>query len=689
MNHLNTVSDDNIKQKLSFEEFNTVNPQDWITNFCIECAKEYLLEKTQTDTSIDISSILAEFSLIHPKDYLNPIPINPIYSPLYTTKPQSRIKEQRDTINTGWQKKTRDIYQCHCLPILDRPIQEYFPLIRLLEQRNISHISLDMNFNMDSSIKKRTKEIIQHILSLKNNSIKKIQIENVHYKLVDKNQWLQLDPSFVNLPNKQIKIVLFFDPLAQQDFILNNKKNTEMNKWLRQLTNNTDDQIQNGLQINGHEFHNNGGNSIQELAFLLNKANDYLQAISDSKNSINHYFNEWHFSISVSSFMLHEIAKIRALRLLWINIISQYPNLVTSDLDKAIVYTKNASWNKTLFDPYVNILRNSLESAIAIWGTADAVSTAPYNQLYAPLDPFGHRIALNQFLLLSHEGFAQKVLDPFRGTYAIEDLTEKNCKQSWTLFQEIEKQGGYLEAVQNLYIPQKIFESRKKLIDSFHTSQLLLIGANAYSQKQETITQIIQKNLNNFSKEFVLKSLENAVKENFLTESFSESLEGFLGNQTPFRLAQYLEYLRLKTEIFLESQNSCNIPIILLDPGSTNTQQKNLLTGFLNMAMLPYEIINHNEDDTNLEKKIQATNNPIIAIIGNNEDIYLQFAKRQKSNTTYWLIVSKKPEAQESNDNKQAALTDKENPNEFIIYLNNESNIVEVIKKIQKIIGIV
>ena len=229
------------------------------------------------------------------------------------------------------------------------------------------------------------------------------------------------------------------------------------------------------ISINGGLYQNSGANMVQQIAYSLVHANEYFNRISKINQPIV-------FEISVGTNYFFEIAKLRALRLLFNLIAREYNH--NFDCHILVSPTKR---NKTLYDYNVNLLRTTTECMSAILGGADAIANLPYDALYHKDNEFGNRIARNQLLVLKHESHFDKVNNPAEGSYYIESLTSQLAEKALTLFKDIEANGGFLKQLNEGIIKRKIQESADKEQELFDSGKEILLGTNKYPNKKDSM----------------------------------------------------------------------------------------------------------------------------------------------------------------------------------------------------------
>ncbi|MBF4493596.1 methylmalonyl-CoA mutase subunit beta [Flavobacterium sp. MR2016-29] len=227
------------------------------------------------------------------------------------------------------------------------------------------------------------------------------------------------------------------------------------------------------LSIDLGLYQNAGANITQQIAYSLAHANEYLNRLPTITKPIV-------FQVSVGTNYFFEIAKLRALRMLFKLIASEY----NAEIDCHLLVTPTKR-NKTIYDYNVNMLRTTTECMSAILGGADAVANLPYDALYHKDNEFGDRIARNQLLVLKHESYFDKVDNPADGSYYIESLTMQLAEKSLALFKDIEANGGFLKLLNDGTIKKKIQESASKEQELFDSKKEVLLGTNKYPNKED------------------------------------------------------------------------------------------------------------------------------------------------------------------------------------------------------------
>ncbi len=237
--------------------------------------------------------------------------------------------------------------------------------------------------------------------------------------------------------------------------------------------------------VNGLLFGNSGSTIVQELAFTLAAGHEYVVKLMEAGLGVDQAAPALKFNLSVSSNYFMEIAKFRAGRMLWANIMKPY-NPVRGCSSKMIVHAVTSRWNMTVYDPYVNMLRGTTEAMSASLAGVDSLEVLPFDAVYEKPTEFSTRIARNVQLLLKEESHFDQVVDPAGGSYYIENLTASIAEQAWNLFLEVENKGGYIAAFNEGFIQSQVNDSADKKRKNLATRRETLLGTNQYPNFLET-----------------------------------------------------------------------------------------------------------------------------------------------------------------------------------------------------------
>ncbi|WP_282036064.1 methylmalonyl-CoA mutase small subunit [Saccharicrinis aurantiacus] len=243
------------------------------------------------------------------------------------------------------------------------------------------------------------------------------------------------------------------------------------------------------IAVNGKLFNNAGSSIVQELAFALSMGSEYLAQLTERGVSVNDAASSMKFNFGVGGNYFMEIAKLRAARMLWATIVKSYKP-AGLEPTKMAIHCETSQWNKTIYDPYVNMLRTQTEAMSATLGGADSLTVQPFDTIYKDSDVFSERIARNQQLLLKEESHFDKVVDPSAGSYYIENLTDNIAKEAWALFVEVEEKGGYIAALKEGFVQAKVAEVADKRKKAIATRRENLLGTNQFPNGNETVAEV-------------------------------------------------------------------------------------------------------------------------------------------------------------------------------------------------------
>ncbi len=278
------------------------------------------------------------------------------------------------------------------------------------------------------------------------------------------------------------------------------------------------------LTIKSHLFNSAGAGTVSELAFTLSMGAEYLTYLTDKGLDIDEVAPHIRFHMAVGGDYFMEIAKFRAARYLWSKLVNAY-GLSHAENAKMHIHCSNATYNKTVYDPYVNMLRTTTESMSAILGGVNSLSVLPYNAVYETETAFSERIARNQQLILKGESYLDKIADPAAGSYYIETLTHELIQNAWKLFLEIDEAGGYMEALKKGIIQKKVKEEARKKEMDFALRRKSILGTNQYPNTNEQIQSLPSFHMANVEAEIETlpptRGAEKLEKLRFATDEFS------------------------------------------------------------------------------------------------------------------------------------------------------------------------
>uniref|UniRef100_UPI004038DEBE methylmalonyl-CoA mutase small subunit n=1 Tax=Barnesiella intestinihominis TaxID=487174 RepID=UPI004038DEBE len=231
---------------------------------------------------------------------------------------------------------------------------------------------------------------------------------------------------------------------------------------------------------------NNAGSYItQELGFALAWGNEWLSVLTDKGLTVDKVANRIKFNFGISSNYFMEMAKFRAARMLWAQIVSAYkPNCDCAS--KIEMHAQTSQFNMTIYDAHVNLLRSQTETMSAALAGVNSITVTPFDITYKQPDEFSERIARNQQLLLKEESHFNKIVDPAGGSYYIETLTASIAEEAWKLFLEVEDAGGFYAALRSGFVQNTVNAAAESRRTAIARRKEILLGTNQYPNIHET-----------------------------------------------------------------------------------------------------------------------------------------------------------------------------------------------------------
>ena len=412
------------------------------------------------------------------------------------------------------------------------------------------------------------------------------------------------------------------------------------------------------LEVDGSIFKNAGSTIVQEMAFSLAMGNDYLSKLSELGKNINEVAPRIKFRLAVGSNYFMEIAKYRALRILWAHIVNAYgPD--HAGLTKMQIHSESSDRNKSVYDPYVNMLRTTTEAMSAIIGGTDSLRVKGYDAVYEKPTEFAERIARNQQLLLKEESYFDKVTDPAAGSYYIENLTQSLMNEAWKLFLNVEEKGGYLKALKEGFIQKEVNAAAEAQNQAVAGRKQSILGTNQYPNFSERMEE-------GFSLEDI-KSHEKT-REDAIVETLK-----------PQRSSEAFEKLRFATDRYSEKNKR---PVVFLLPiGSLSMRRARAQFSGNFFACAGYEIIDNNGFET-VEEGLQAAldKKADIVVLCSSDEEYAQLAPeaKEKLKNQAMLVVAGYPKE----------ILDELKEKGVGQFIHIRSNVLETLKQFQENLGI-
>ena len=412
------------------------------------------------------------------------------------------------------------------------------------------------------------------------------------------------------------------------------------------------------IGVNGHVFTNAGATIVQEMAFSLAVGAEYLDKLTEKKLTIDEIAPKMRFNLAIGQNYFMELAKLRAYRLLWANIVKAYGG--KEENAKMHIHATNAELGMSLYDAYVNMLRTTTGTMSAVLGGVDSFAVIPFDTPFEVPTDFADRIARNQQLILKEEAHFDKVADPAAGSYYIENLTESLAAAAWELFNKIQDEGGYLEAVRKGMIQGLIKESAAKKFSNVATRRETILGTNQFPNFTETM----KLNPQPWVFEADDRRDENAEIETIVT----------------FRAAQQFEKLRFATDVYAQDHKRPTAWMFTYGNLAMRKARANFASNFF--ACAGFEVVD-NPGFKTLDEGITAAREvkPEILVICSSDEEYgegnaLKIYEELKNDTI--VVLAGNPEGT-ADILKEAGLK---------YFIHVKSNVLETLQEFQHQLGI-
>jgi methylmalonyl-CoA mutase len=410
------------------------------------------------------------------------------------------------------------------------------------------------------------------------------------------------------------------------------------------------------IGVHGKFFANSGSSIVQELAFSLAQGAEYLTQLTELGMNIDDAAKSIKFNFGIGNNYFMEIAKLRAARLLWAQIVLAYGP--QSDCSaKLIVHSETNRYNLTIYDPHVNMLRTQTEAMSAALGGAHSITVLPFNAIYETPTDFSERIARNQQILLKEESYLDKVSDPAAGSYYIENLTDSLVKQAWGLFLTVQEKGGFIAAFREGFIQKEITDMAAKRDLNIALRRDNLLGTNQFPNFTEKISAQLDGS--------IFEPVDLTAKD-----AEVETLK-------PYRGAQAFEALRYSTDAYSKANKR---PVaFMLTIGNLTFRKARAQFSCNFFAVAGFTVIDNNGFNS-VEEGVAAAKdaNADIIVLCSSDEEYAELApKAADLLDNEILVIAGAPAC--ADELKEKGITN---------FINVKSNILEELEAYQEKLGI-
>ena len=247
----------------------------------------------------------------------------------------------------------------------------------------------------------------------------------------------------------------------------------------------------NTISISGYHIQEAGADAALELAYTLADGKEYIRTAIASGLDIDKFAGRLSFFWGVGMNFYMEIAKMRAARMLWARIVSEFdPKDQRSKMLRT--HSQTSGWSLTEQDPYNNVVRTTIEAMAAVFGGTQSLHTNALDEAIALPTEFSSRIARNTQLIIQEEAGITNVVDPWGGSYMMESLTQDMADKAWELIEEIEENGGMAKAIETGLPKLKIEESAAKKQARIDRGEDVIVGVNKYKLDSEDDVDILE-----------------------------------------------------------------------------------------------------------------------------------------------------------------------------------------------------
>ena len=362
-------------------------------------------------------------------------------------------------------------------------------------------------------------------------------------------------------------------------------------------------------------YSNGGANDVQEVASVLATATAYLRALCERGLTIDEAASQIAFAFSMGANFFLQIAKLRAVRPLWAQIVGAFGG--SAEAQKMRIHARPALFFKTIYDPYVNMLRNTTEIFSGVVGGIDSFESAPFDEPIRKGDEFSRRIARNVQIMLQEEFGLLQPIDPAGGSWAVETLTRQMKEKIWAEFQRIEKEGGIIAALRAGSLQESVAAVLAARFKNADLRRDRIVGNNMYPNMTETLLETRAEDtaalkaqrtadIDAYLSDIDVKHRDEALASLRQAHSVDHAVEAALAGATiaelmtavtegngaetvtaiaPHRWSERFEALRQRTEEYKAEKND-NVKIFLANMGPIpqHKARADFTTGFLQVG---------------------------------------------------------------------------------------------------------
>jgi len=407
------------------------------------------------------------------------------------------------------------------------------------------------------------------------------------------------------------------------------------------------------FEVDAKLFHNSGSTAVQELAFAMSVATEYMDALTERELNHTEISSKLTFNFAVGSNYFFELAKFRSAKQLWSGILESYMGKAPEKV--SFIHAETSVWNTTVYDPYVNLLRTTTEAMSSVLGGVDSLTVLQFNQSFEEATELSERLARNQQIILKEEAYLDKVVDPAAGSYYIENLTSSLSAEGWKIFQATEETGGFIDSFMKGLVQDAIVTVAQKRDMRIAQRRDILLGTNQYANQTETI----------------LEDIDEKVFNHTVADPTDANTQPLI----PYRGAEGFETLRMDTEK-AEKQ-----PVVfLLNIGNLTMRKARAAFASNFFGCAGYKVIDNlgfSSVEEGMEEALKVKAD--IVVLCSSDDEYAQYGpEAAEANGDAELVVAGYP----------AAIMDQLNDAGICHFIHVKTNLLETLRGFNQLMGI-
>ncbi|SFE72073.1 methylmalonyl-CoA mutase family protein [Alteribacillus iranensis] len=402
--------------------------------------------------------------------------------------------------------------------------------------------------------------------------------------------------------------------------------------------------------VSSEPYHNGGASAVEEIAYTLAAGVTYLRELQQRGVSPEESAPFFQFSFPAGASFFMEIAKFRAARALWSNIQAAFD--IEEEKRTMHVHGTTSQRTKAKYDPYVNMLRSTTEAFAAAAGGADSIEVAPFDEAFQRPTDFSKRIARNTQIILQEEAHIGRTIDAGGGSFYIEQLSDELAQKAWSLFQEIEAEGGLVTSLEKGTPQAQVEEKKKDRERDVQKQKRVFVGVNKYADLDEKpisvlpeddsqeVSNYLQKRENslsraqrNYDEDNIVESTIQAAEEGASIQDIAAGLgwaaseEKQIPNIPLWREAEVFEELRDKANTYKEEKGkSLSALLVTLGPLASHKARTDFASGFLQTG--GFETVQTEDllDTETAVEKAASTEESILVLCGTDQSYEEQAA---------------------------------------------------------------